>query len=104
MGALSAEIRELTTRLEEAERRSEDPPRDAARGVQHGFKKVTFDIAADNEAAIRMFRDLGFQPDALLCDHLCDEHGDLHDLVILAHAVDEQWSRMLTAGMDGAVG
>jgi ribosomal protein S18 acetylase RimI-like enzyme len=71
--------------------------------VEHGFKKVTVDIAADNEGAIRMFRELGFQPEALLRDQLCDPDGQLHDLVVLAHAVDEQWSGMLSAGIDEAL-
>jgi L-amino acid N-acyltransferase YncA len=71
--------------------------------VEQGFKKVTVDIAAENEGAIRMFQELGFQPEALLRDHLCDPSGELHDLVVLAHAVNEQWSGMLTAGIDGAL-
>jgi L-amino acid N-acyltransferase YncA len=72
--------------------------------VQQGFRKVTVDIAADNDGAIRMFQELGFQPEALLRDHLCDADGQLHDLAVLAHAVDEHWSGMLTAGIDEAVG
>jgi L-amino acid N-acyltransferase YncA len=71
--------------------------------VRQGFKKVTVDIAADSEGAIRMFRELGFQPEALLRDQLCDAGGVLHDLVVLAHGVDEQWAGMLTAGIDEAV-
>jgi ribosomal protein S18 acetylase RimI-like enzyme len=71
--------------------------------VQQGFKKVTVDVAAENEGAIRMFQEIGFQPEALLRDHLCDPSGELHDLVVLAHAVDEQWSGMLTAGIDEAL-
>jgi L-amino acid N-acyltransferase YncA len=72
--------------------------------VQHGFRKVTVDIAAGSEGAIRMFQELGFQGEALLRDHLCDPDGQLHDIVVLAHAVDEQWSGMLSAGMEEAVG
>ena len=71
--------------------------------LQHGYKKVTVDIAADHEAPIRMFRELGFHPEALLRDQLRDANGAMHDIVILAHSVDERWSRMLTAGMDEAV-
>jgi ribosomal protein S18 acetylase RimI-like enzyme len=71
--------------------------------VEQGFKKVTVDIATENEGAIRMFQELGFQPEALLRDHLCDPSGELHDLVVLAHVVDEQWSGMLTAGIDEAL-
>ena len=71
--------------------------------VEHGFTKVTVDIASENEGAIRMFRELGFQPEALLRDQLCDPNGRLHDIVVLAHAVDQQWSGMLTGGLDGAL-
>jgi L-amino acid N-acyltransferase YncA len=71
--------------------------------VEHGFRKVTVDIAADNSGAVRMFIDLGFQPEALLRDHLCDPDGELHDLVVVAHAVDEQWAGMLAAGIDEAL-
>jgi L-amino acid N-acyltransferase YncA len=71
--------------------------------VRHGFRKITVDIASDHEGPIRMFRELGFQPEALLLDQLCDPDGQLHDLVVLAHAVDEQWSGMLTVGIDEAV-
>jgi ribosomal protein S18 acetylase RimI-like enzyme len=71
--------------------------------VEHGFRKVTIDIASENAGAIRMFRELGFQPEALLRDQLCDPDGGLHDIVVLAHAVDEQWSGMVTGGIDGAL-
>lgn len=71
--------------------------------VEHGFRKVTVDIAADQPGPIAMFRALGFQPEALLRDHLCDADGELRDVVVLAHGVDEHWSGMLTAGIDEAV-
>ncbi len=50
-----------------------------------------------------MFGELGFQPEALLRDHLCDPDGELHDIVVLAHAVDDQWAGMLSAGFDEAL-
>lgn len=71
--------------------------------VEHDLKKVTVDIAAGNEGAVQMFREMGFQPEALLRDHLRDPDGQLHDLVMLAHGVDEQWSAMLSVGLDDAV-
>jgi ribosomal protein S18 acetylase RimI-like enzyme len=74
-----------------------------AEAFRHGFRKVTVDIAADQEGAIGMFRALGFQPEALLRDQLCDPDGGLHDIVVLAHAVDEHWSGLLGAGIDDAV-
>lgn len=71
--------------------------------VKQGFKKVTVMIPADNEAAIQMFRKIGFQPEALLRDQLrSPEDGKLRDVVIVAHLVDETWSTMLTAGFEDA--
>lgn len=72
--------------------------------VRHGYKKVTVDIAADSTGAISMFQALGFVPEALLRDHLCDPDGELHDLVVLAHAVDETWDTMVAAGIADGVG
>lgn len=71
--------------------------------LEHGFKKVTVETAANNAAAVRMFRDIGFEPEALLRDQFYGRDGELHDIVILAHAVDETWSTMLAAGMDRAI-
>ena len=46
-----------------------------------------------------MFRSLGFDPEALLTDHVRDQSGALRDLMILAHSVEEQWSSMVVAGI-----
>jgi|tagenome__1003787_1003787.scaffolds.fasta_scaffold20150846_2 L-amino acid N-acyltransferase YncA len=71
-----------------------------AEAVRRGLRKVTVEVAATQTAVIQMFRRLGFEPEALLCDQLCDASGDLQDLVVLAHMVDDTWSTMLTAGTD----
>lgn len=71
--------------------------------LEHGFRKVSVHLAADNPGPIAMFRGLGFQPEALLRDELCDADGELHDIMVLSHAVDETWSTMLTGGLDEAV-
>ena len=39
-----------------------------------------------------MFRALGFDPEALLTDHVRDRSGALRDLMILAQSVEAQWS------------
>jgi len=39
----------------------------------------------------------------VLRDHVRDRHGDLQDLVLLAHPVADHWSAMETAGIDDAV-
>jgi len=72
--------------------------------VGHGYKKVTVDIAADRTGPIAMFQALGFVPEALLRDQLCDPNGDLHDLVVLAHRVDDTWASMVTSGIADGVG
>jgi ribosomal protein S18 acetylase RimI-like enzyme len=83
--------------------------RTLARGIlvealEHDFTKVTVAIAADNEGAIQMFQTIGFEGEALLRDQLrSPEDGELRDMVILAHMVDDNWSTMLTAGFDEAV-
>jgi ribosomal protein S18 acetylase RimI-like enzyme len=72
--------------------------------VRRGLRKVFLEVAATQVAVIEMFRRLGFEPEALLRDHLCDASGELQDLVVLAHGVDETWSGMLSAGVDRALG
>ena len=71
--------------------------------VERGFKKVTVEVAAENTGAVEMFQRIGFDAEALLRDQLVGEDGQMHDMLILAHAVDEQWSAMLSGGIDEAV-
>lgn len=74
-------------------------------GLKAGYRKVTVSIAADNEGAIDMFRKLGFEGEALLRDQLLSpEDGSLHDVVLLAHLVDETWSGMVSTGFEEALG
>jgi L-amino acid N-acyltransferase YncA len=64
-----------------------------------GLTKMVVEVVADQEATIAMFRSLGFDPEALLQDHVRDLSGQVRDLMILAHSVEEQWSSMATAGI-----
>ena len=41
-----------------------------------------------------MFRALGFEPEALLADHVRDRSGEVRDLMVLANAVEEQFAAM----------
>jgi len=67
--------------------------------VQHGLLKVTVMIAADNAAAIDMFRAIGFEPEALLRDQLRNpDDGTLRDTVVLAHLVEDNWAGMIAGG------
>jgi L-amino acid N-acyltransferase YncA len=64
-----------------------------------GLTKMVVEVVADQEPTIAMFRSNGFDPEALLKDHVRDQNGDLRDLMILAHSVEESWSAMTAAGI-----
>ena len=68
-----------------------------------GLTKMMIEVVADQEPAIAMFRSLGFDPEALLKDHVRTRNGDLRDLMILAHAVEDSSAAMAAAGLDGGV-
>ena len=67
--------------------------------VELELRRLVVEVVADQEATIAMFRSLGFDPEALLTDHVRDQSGSLRDLMILAHSVDDQWSSMIVAGI-----
>jgi ribosomal protein S18 acetylase RimI-like enzyme len=67
--------------------------------LELGLEKVVVEVIAVQEPTIAMFRALGFDPEALLADHVRDQAGDLRDLMVLSHSVDEQWSSIITAGI-----
>jgi len=67
--------------------------------VQAGLGKLVVEVIADQEALIAMFRGLGFEPEALLHDHVRDRSGQLRDLIVLANSVDEQFAALTTAGL-----
>jgi len=69
--------------------------------VELDLSKMVVEVVADQEPTIAMFRSLGFDPEALLTDHVRDQSGSLRDLMILAHSVEEQWSSMTVAGIAG---
>jgi L-amino acid N-acyltransferase YncA len=67
--------------------------------LELGVAKLVVEVIADQEALIAMFVALGFEPEALLIDHVRDRSGDLRDLLVLAHSVAEQWASMEAAGI-----
>jgi ribosomal protein S18 acetylase RimI-like enzyme len=69
---------------------------DALRG---GMTKVVVEVVADQEPAIGLFTVLGFRPEALLTNYVRDRSGDLHDLLVLAHDVEDVQSAMATTGI-----
>jgi len=69
---------------------------DALRG---GLTKVVVEVVADQQPAIGLFTVLGFRPEALLTNYVRDRSGDLHDLLVLAHDVEDVQSAMATTGI-----
>jgi hypothetical protein len=67
--------------------------------VELDLRKMVVEVVADQESTVALFRSLGFDPEALLTDHVRDQSGELRDLMILAHSVEEQWSSLLVAGI-----
>jgi ribosomal protein S18 acetylase RimI-like enzyme len=61
--------------------------------------KMVVEVIADQEPTVALFRSLGFDPEALLTDHVRDRAGEVRDLMILAQRVEEQWSSMVVAGI-----
>ncbi len=68
-----------------------------------GLSKIVVEVVADAVPAIGMFQALGFEPEAVLKDHVRDRSGELRDLVVLAHLVDGTWSGMAAAGFEEAL-
>jgi ribosomal protein S18 acetylase RimI-like enzyme len=71
--------------------------------VELGLAKLVVEVIADQEALVGMFRALGFEPEALLGDHVRDRTGAVRDLLVLAHDVDAQFAAMSAAGITDQV-
>ena len=69
-----------------------------------GLRKMVVEVVADQEATIAMFRSLGFEPEALLTDHVRDHDGGMRDLMVLAHSVDDSFASMAAVGLGDAIG
>ena len=67
--------------------------------VDMELRKLVVEVIADQASLIAMFRSLGFEPEALLTDHVRDRSGEMRDLIVLANSVDEQFATMATAGV-----
>jgi L-amino acid N-acyltransferase YncA len=68
-----------------------------------GLRKVVVEVVADHGPTIAMFGSLGFEPEALLADHVRDQAGELRDLMVLAHSVDESFAALSAVGLADAL-
>lgn len=71
--------------------------------LELGYKKLVVEVVADQEPTLAMFSNLGFEPEALLRDHVRDPDGEPHDLIVMSHFVEDNWSVMNAAGIADAV-
>jgi ribosomal protein S18 acetylase RimI-like enzyme len=67
--------------------------------VDAGLEKVSVEVLADQEAVAALFTNLAFTPEALLADHVRDDRGEFHDLLVLSHPVEQTWSALATIGI-----
>lgn len=67
--------------------------------LQAGLRKLVVEVVADQEAAIHLFTGLGFTPEAILSNQVRDRAGEVHDLMVLAHDVEEVQSVIATTGI-----
>jgi L-amino acid N-acyltransferase YncA len=72
--------------------------------VSSGLSKLVVEVVAEQGAALALFTDLGFSGEALLRDHIRDRDGELRDLMVLAHHVNETWAGMDTVGIADELG
>ena len=71
--------------------------------VEMGTTKLVVEVVAAQEATVEMFTKLGFEPEGLLKDHVRNQAGEVHDLLVLAHFVEPLWDAMRTTGIEDLV-
>ncbi len=71
-------------------------------GLSLGLEKLTVRMTLDQESAIAVFEEMGFKNEALFRNHVKDNLGDKHDLLIMSHDVEGFASQMQAYGMDEA--
>ncbi len=64
-----------------------------------GLEKLTAQMTPDQTGAINVFEEMGFKAEALLKDHVRDQQGEKHDIVILSHDVQGFQSQMQAYGI-----
>lgn len=103
----SAHVGEITVMVAPSARRSGIGTQVArhvlVEALRAGLVKVVVEVVADQYSAIAMFRLLGFEPEAMLRDHVRDRDGRLRDLMLLAHPVADNWGIMAAIGVDSAL-
>lgn len=69
--------------------------------VRDGYRKITVEVGATQDGPINLFRSLGFTPEALQRDQVRADDGQLLDILVLAHSIDDNWAAMSALGEGG---
>jgi ribosomal protein S18 acetylase RimI-like enzyme len=67
--------------------------------IEMGLRKVVVETSAHQESTVALFRDIGFEAEALLKNHFQAGDGQFSDLFILAHHVEENSETMAVLGL-----
>jgi ribosomal protein S18 acetylase RimI-like enzyme len=73
-------------------------------GVRMGLLKIVVEVVSDRQGDIQLFTRIGFHAEALLEGHIRDWSGEVRDLVLLAHQVEDVRRSMAALGMEQAIG
>lgn len=66
---------------------------------QQGVKKMVAQMTTDQKAAVKVFREMGFEPEARMRGQVMDREGMVHDLLIMGLDVDAFQSKLDAALM-----
>lgn len=66
---------------------------------QQGVKKMIAQMTTDQKAAVKVFREMGFEPEARMRGQVMDREGVVHDLLIMGLDVDAFQSKLDAALM-----
>lgn len=59
-----------------------------------GMEKLSAEVRADHLAAIKIFKQMGYQHEGALTDYIKDQDGQTHDLLIMACNIKEFFRRL----------
>jgi L-amino acid N-acyltransferase YncA len=71
--------------------------------IDCGARKLMVEVVAEQDGTVSMFEALGFRAEGLLEDHVRDRDGNLQDLIVLAHSLEDQSALMAAVGIDEAL-
>ncbi len=74
-----------------------------AQAVDEGLHKIIVQMTIDQHAAIHLFQKLGFRHEAVLAEHVKDQHGRLRDLIIMSYFIRDFLQHYRAHGMPETV-